>query len=100
MAEVLRPLKAERASKALSALQQPEEQYGFHSDEIVSMIEELETQFKDQKNTLDKAEVDSKKTHNTAVKDQDTILEEQHATLKEHQTARGEQTEIISTTSQ
>jgi hypothetical protein len=102
MAEVLSPLKAERASKALSALQTgaPEEQYGFHSDEIVSMIQDLETQFKAQKDTLDKAEVDSKKTHNTAVKDQDTILLEQHETLKGHQTARGEQTEIISTTSQ
>jgi len=103
MAEVLGPEKAERASKAFSALQEqdvPTEQYGFHSDDIISTIEELQTEFKAQRDTLHEQDVAAKQAFHTAVQDQEALVEENQKAMTDHKTAKAEQTSLIATSTQ
>lgn len=104
MAEVLNGKTAQKATAALAALQEskeiptgdlPTETYSFHSGDIITTLEDLKTEFKSQKDTLDKAEVDAKQTYHTAVQDQEKIIGEKQTRLTELKDLKAEKTAAI-----
>eukprot|EP00929_Paragymnodinium_shiwhaense_P013913 TRINITY_DN12175_c0_g2_i2.p1 TRINITY_DN12175_c0_g2~~TRINITY_DN12175_c0_g2_i2.p1 ORF type:complete len:750 (+),score=308.83 TRINITY_DN12175_c0_g2_i2:91-2340(+) len=112
MAEVLSDKVAKKAATALAALQVdgeaseiptgdlPTETYSFHSGDIIQTLEDLKTEFKTQKDTLDKDEVDSKQTYHQAIQDQEKIIEEKQTRLTELKELKAEKTTAIAQASQ
>jgi hypothetical protein len=105
MAAVLSPAKP--GTKVASVLAQfeaadsPEyEAFSFHSDDIISTLEELLTDFQNKRNELDEAETAARQTFDTLVQDKEAIIAEKQKAFEDAKVGKAERQQEIATVSQ
>lgn len=105
MAAVLSPAKP--GTKVASVLAQfeaadsPEyEAFSFHSDDIISTLEGLLTDFQNKRNELDEAETSARQTFDTLVQDKEAIIAEKQKAFEDAKIGKAERQQEIATVSQ
>lgn len=96
------PAKAARAVSELSALQRqsPSTSYSFHSDNIISTLEDLRAAFKARKSDLDQQEVSDRQAFESQVQALKSIISQNEVQLESQRQNKDLQFQTIAVTSQ
>lgn len=94
-----------KATRALALLQRqeakvPDETYSYHSDDIIKMLKELETEFKAEKEQVDSDEEKAVKAHKKFMKKKKQIVEDKTTQRTDKKKKRAETVEKIARTSE
>jgi len=75
----------------------PTETYKFHSDDVIATLENLQTDFRKERDDLDKAEVEAQKVHDTLMQEKTTAKETSEKKLEKAQKDLADTTALIET---